>query len=186
MMWGGFYRRRPVAILIWTSILPRTTRKESAMSRFTQRFVFFGLATALSAHPCLCAAEVVAPPNRPAQVVESPNGEIRLQYHGETIFDAVVFVKTAAGGRRAAAGEVRLVPAQSGEEKVEQRLMIAAARPADGLELVLQGAATGSDEAFAAETLTECRSDSPASATASGRAGISATTPSTTAAGIGF
>ena len=61
----------------------------------------------------------------------------------------------------AAAGEIRLVPAQSGEEKVEQRLTIEAVRPKDGLELVLQGAAIGSEEAFAAETLSEVQTRFP-------------------------
>ena len=97
-------------------------------------------------------AEVVAPPNRPAELDWNPKGEIRLRYHGDTIFDGVVFVKTSAGQRRATADEIRLLPGRTGEEKVEQRLAIEAARPQDGLELLLQGAATGSEEAFAAET----------------------------------
>ncbi len=92
------------------------------------------------------------PPNAPAAIEwEAGTGHLCLRYHGGVILDATVLAEDAAGGVLTGAG-IRLEPAETSGEKVEQRLKLAMARPAEGAKVVLRGTVTGSEEAFPAET----------------------------------
>jgi hypothetical protein len=104
------------------------------------------------AHGDSGAAEptVEPPPNAPAAVEWiARSGTLRLRYHGTVILDAAI---GAEAGNAAAAAEVALEPHETAGEKVEQRLKFTVAGPRGGLKLVVRGIATGSVEAFPAET----------------------------------
>ncbi|MGA2867468.1 MAG: alpha-galactosidase [Verrucomicrobiota bacterium] len=104
---------------------------------------------------------IVQPPNAPAAVEwNAGNERLRLRYHGGVILDAAICAEDATG--RAVAGvEVKLEPAATLGEKVEQRLRLVLAKPQEGVKLVLRGVVTGSDEAFPAETASEAQQRFP-------------------------
>lgn len=92
------------------------------------------------------------PPNAPAAVEwNAEKSRLSLRYHGGVIFEAVVGTEDASG-RAVPATEIKLEPAETTGEKVEQRLKLALVKPQEGVKLVMRGTATGSDEAFPAET----------------------------------
>ena len=98
----------------------------------------------------LAAEPIQPPPNAPATVEwNAKAGRLSLRYHGAVILDATV---SAEAGNAAAEAEVKLDPTEPTGEKVEQRLKFTLAKPQEGVKLVLRGTATGSDEAFPAET----------------------------------
>jgi len=99
------------------------------------------------------ASAVEPPPNTPAEVRwDAGKGTLQLRYHGKVILDATVAAMDAAGTTVSAG--VKLEPGEMGDaaDKVEQRLRLVPAEPADGVKLVLRGTVTGSEEAFPAET----------------------------------
>jgi alpha-galactosidase len=97
------------------------------------------------------AAEPIQPPPNAPTTVEwnARASRLSLRYHGAVILDATVH---AEAGNAVAEAEVKLDPAETTGEKVEQRLRFTLAKPQDGVKLVLRGTATASDEAFPAET----------------------------------
>ena len=106
-------------------------------------------------------AAAAPPPNAPATVEwNAQAGRLSLRYHGGVILDATVGAEDASG--HAAAGvEVKLEPTVTPGEKVEQRLEFVLVKPQEGVTLVLRGAASGSEEAFPAETSSEAQKRFP-------------------------
>ena len=93
---------------------------------------------------------VEPPPNAPATVEwNAGQGRLRLRYHGTVILDATVGAEDA-GGRKLEGVAVKLQRTDTPGEKVEQRLKLVPARPQEGVELVVRGTVSGSDEAFPA------------------------------------
>lgn len=98
------------------------------------------------------AGTVPPPPNAPAAVEwKVGDGRLTLRYHGGVILDATVRAEDASGAAVAGA-EVKLEPTEITGEKVEQRLKFMLVKPLEGVKLALSGTATGSEEAFPAET----------------------------------
>ena len=94
--------------------------------------------------------KVAPPPNGPASVRwDEKRGTLSLTYHGAVLLDAVVVLRGKDG--KATRGGVTMQPAVTEGEKVEQRLKFAPAQPQEGVELVLRGTITASEEAFPAE-----------------------------------
>ncbi len=94
---------------------------------------------------------VAPPPNRAADVRwDAQQGTLRISYHGMVILNALVTAHDKAGK------EIRtglaMQPTVTGDENVEQRLTFTLSEPQDGIELMLRGTVTGSEEAFPAET----------------------------------
>ena len=105
--------------------------------------------------PGVRAQQTVAPPpNAPATVAwDAGQGQLAIRYHETLILDARIHAEDATG-KTVPGVAVKLEPTESRDpkEKVEQRLKFTLATPKDGVKLVLTGTATGSAEAFAAET----------------------------------
>jgi len=120
------------------------------------------LSAALATVCWAAAAETVpAPPNAPSTVEwNAGRGKLRLRYHDAVILDARIRAEDAAG-RAVAGAEVRLQPTEPPGEKVEQRLKFVAAKPQEGVKLVLRGTVAGSEEAFPAETNGEAQKRFP-------------------------
>jgi len=105
------------------------------------------------AHP---PREIEPPPNAPATVDwDAEQGRLRLRYNGTVILDATIRAEDAEA-REVVGVAVKLEPAetQGDGEEIEQRLKLVLAKPQEGVELVLRGTVTGSEEAFPAETLS--------------------------------
>ena len=100
---------------------------------------------------------VEPPPNAPATVEwDAGQRRLSLRYHGSVILDAAVRAEDARG-REAAGVGVKLEPAETRGDKVEQRLKFLPAKPREGAKLVLNATVTGSEEAFPAETNGEAQ-----------------------------
>ena len=100
------------------------------------------------------AAEATPPPNAPSRVEwKADAGRLRLEYHGETILEAVIEARDA-GGEPLGGAAIKLEPEESGggKDKVEQRLKLTLAGAREGVGLLLRGTVHGSPEAFPAET----------------------------------
>ncbi|MDA0768336.1 MAG: hypothetical protein O3A92_16115 [Verrucomicrobia bacterium] len=123
-------------------------RRTSAIATSIGVYMLAGVADLLAA-----ASAVEPPPNTPAEVRwDAGKGTLQLRYHGKVILDATVAAMDAAG--TTVSTGVKLEPGEMGDaaDKVEQRLRLVPAEPADGIKLVLRGTVTGSEEAFPAET----------------------------------
>jgi len=120
-----------------------------------------GLAVALSGISWAVAREAVEPPPNAAAAVEwdAGQGRLRLRYHGAVVLDASVAARDKDGNETR--GGITMKPTATAGEKVEQRLKFALAKPQDGVELVLRGTVTGSEEAFPAETQSEAQKRFP-------------------------
>jgi len=106
---------------------------------------------------------IASPTNAPAAVDwNADTGQLRLRYHDSTILDATVRAEDA-GGIRVEGVAPKLEPADSRDEKdkVEQRLKFVAAKPQEGVKLVLRGTVAGSEEAFPAETAGDAQKRFP-------------------------
>jgi len=128
-----------------------------------QRTVYaFALMTSL-AMVCKGAVAETAqpPPNAPATAAwNAGKKSVTLRYHGSVILEASLCAEDAAG--KAVTGvEIKMEPTETNGEKVEQRLKFALATPREGMKLVLSGTATGSAEAFPAETPGEAQKRFP-------------------------
>jgi len=107
------------------------------------------------------------PPNAPAKVAwDAAQGRLSLHYHGAVVLDAQVVARDRGG--KETRGGITMTPAATTGAKVEQRLKLALAEPEDGVELVLRGTVTGSEEAFPAETLSEAQKRFPCIRTSAG------------------
>jgi len=117
-----------------------------------------GLVVALAGASWAVAQETVKPPaNAPAKIQwNAEKGKLSLQYHGTAILDATL-VAEDADGNVVTGVTVKLEPAETLGDKVEQRLKFVQAKPQEGVELALRGTVTGSEEAFPAETLSEAQ-----------------------------
>jgi len=116
------------------------------------------LAAALWAAP---GQAMEPPPNVPAEVEwDVETGALTLHYRGTAILNATIQAR-ATGGGNAEAAVIRLERAEETGDKVEQRLKFVLAKPQQGVELVLRGTVTGSEEAFPAETLSEAQKRFP-------------------------
>ena len=105
--------------------------------------------------------DVAPPANAPASAEwNARDGRLLLRYHDTVILDATIGAEDA-DGREVAGVAVKLEPAETLGDKVEQRLKFVPAKPQEGVELVLRGTATGSEEAFPAETLSEAHQRFP-------------------------
>ena len=112
----------------------------------------FAIAVACLAGASSAALEpkVAPPPNAPANVQwDRERGKLSLTYHGTVVLDAVVTSRDKDG--KETRGGVTMQPAVATGEKVEQRLKFSLAKPQEGVELLLSGTVTGSEEAFPAE-----------------------------------
>ena len=114
---------------------------------------------------CIASAasgkDVAPPPNAPAAAQRNArDGRLLLRYHGTVILDATIGAEDA-GGREVQRVAVKLEPAETLGDKVQQRLKFVPAKPQEGVELVLRGTVTGSEEAFPAETLSEAQERFP-------------------------
>ena len=115
------------------------------------------LALATGASYAAGRRSVEPPPNAPAAVEwDAEKARLRLRYHGTVILDATICAEDTAG-RKVEGVAVKLERAVTPGEKVEQCLTLLPAKPQDGVELVLRGAVTGSEEAFPAETQSEAQ-----------------------------
>ena len=95
--------------------------------------------------------EVQPPPNAPARVeYNQATGALVLHYHGTRVLSATVTAQ-ASDGTKVPGAAVKMESSVAPGEKVEQRLKFVLAKPQEGVELVLQGTVTGSEEAFPAE-----------------------------------
>ena len=118
------------------------------------------LVVALICVASAAAKDVTPPANAPATVDwNAREGRLTLRYHDTVILDVTVGAVDADG--RAVEGAVKLEPVETRDEKVEQRLKFAPAKPQAGVRLVLRGTVTGSAEAFPAETLSEAQKRFP-------------------------
>jgi len=108
------------------------------------------------------AQEFIEPPaNAPAKAEwNAEQGRLTLRYHGGVILDATVHAEDAAG-RELMGVAVKLEPAETLGDKVEQRLKFVPAKAPEGVKLVLRGTVVGSDEAFPAETAGEAQKRFP-------------------------
>jgi len=125
-----------------------------------RRLFVSALATVL-VQPLLIGAErnVEPPANAPAKVEwDAEQGRLRLRYHGATILDATVSVENSAGTNAAA---VRLDSSETVGDKVEQRLKFSAVEAKEGVELILRGRVTTSEEGFPAETQSDAQKRFP-------------------------
>jgi len=110
------------------------------------------LAVPAAASWAAAQSTVEPPPNTPATVEwNAAEGRLSLRYHGTVILDATIRAEDA-GGHEVRGVAVKLEPAETLGEKVEQRLKFTPSEPREGMELVLRGTVTGSEEAFPAET----------------------------------
>ncbi|MHC4096171.1 MAG: alpha-galactosidase, partial [Planctomycetota bacterium] len=130
---------------------------------FVRRFLSTVVCMILTAGICRAAAkrEAEPPANVPAQVKWSAgNGKLSLLYHGTLILDATIRAEDA-NGDTIKGSVVKLEPTITSGDKVEQRLKFVPAKPREGVELILHGTVTGSEEAFPAETLSEAQERFP-------------------------
>ncbi len=97
------------------------------------------------------AAKVEPPANAAAKVKwDAGKGKVTVTYHGTVVLDATV----TASRTGVESFDVTMQPTVTkGEkiEKVEHRLKFVAAKPAEGVKLLLRGTVIGSEEAFPAE-----------------------------------
>ena len=95
------------------------------------------------------------PPNAPPAVTwEAGTAKLSVRYHGTVILEGTIRGENAAG-QAAPEFAVNLEQAEVKDDKMdklEKRLKFVAAKPQDGVQLVFRGTATGSHEAFPAET----------------------------------
>jgi len=111
---------------------------------------------ALALTPTTPAAE---PPNTPPVAKwNEANGELTLAYHGATIFRASVTATDADGKSVAVQFDSQT---DNANEKVEQTLTFTPADGRQGTTLALTGIATGTEEAFPAETDSEAQKRFP-------------------------
>ena len=111
------------------------------------------LAVAVSAAPERAGTP---PPNGPADVQwDARQGTLKLTCHGTAILDATAVALDKDGKKIQAA--VEMEPKEEPGNKVEQRLRFVLVTPQEGVELVLRGTVTGSEEAFPAETRSEAQ-----------------------------
>jgi hypothetical protein len=108
------------------------------------------------------AQETAEPPTNTPATVEwnAAHGRLSLCYHGGVILDATIRAEDAAG-QVVAGVEIKMEPAETAGEKVEQRLKFVPAKAQEGVKLVLRGTVTGSEEAFPAETAGEAQKRFP-------------------------
>jgi len=123
------------------------------MRTFVRHLYHAAILIALANAAWAAAPETIEPPPNASGTVEwnAGEGRLSLRYHGGVILEATVGGEDAAG-RAVTGAEVRLEPAVTPGEKVEQRLKLSLAAPQEGVKLVLRGTAIGSEEAFPAET----------------------------------
>jgi len=128
---------------------------------FVRRLSLLTILAALAGASWAIAQEAVKPPpNAPATVEwNAGQGRLSLRYHGTIVLDALVAALDKDG--KETRGGITMQPAVTEGEKVEQRLRFALAKPQEGMELVLRGTVTGSNEAFPAETLSETQKRFP-------------------------
>jgi len=101
------------------------------------------------------------PANAPAAVDwNAEQGKLSLRYNDTVILDATIRAEDA-DGREVEGVAIKLEPAETLGDKVEQRLKFVPAKMQEGVELVLRGTAAGSAEAFPAETLSEAQERFP-------------------------
>lgn len=114
---------------------------------------FLTVGALLAASSLFAAPQSIQPPPNASAAAEwnAKTGRLRLRYHGIAIFDGILVAENTAG-RAVKGAELKLEPAETTGEKVEQRLKFTLAKPQDGVKLVLRGTATASEEAFPAET----------------------------------
>ncbi len=105
--------------------------------------------------------KVAAPPNAPAKVQwDERSATLKLDYHGRQILGVTIEAQTPDGDRVQGA-VIKMETSVTEEEKVEQRLKFVLTKPKEGVQLVLRGMVNGSEEAFAAETLSETQKRFP-------------------------
>ena len=115
----------------------------------------------IGAEPAAPSA-VAAPANAAAEVLWEPaDGSLKLRYHGATILEGKILVQTDADKRPAKTDEVVLKQSTTGKDKVEQVLNFSLAQHNAAGRLVFQGMAHGSEESFAAETLSDAQKRFP-------------------------
>ncbi len=120
----------------------------------------FRTTVAVIALAAVSRADVKPPPNAPADVSwTAETGTLSLRYRGVAVLDADVVVESRDGAAVTAA--VKLSAKSTAGDKVEQRLTLAVAQPADGRTLVLRAKVTGSAQAFPAETPSEAQKRLP-------------------------
>lgn len=105
---------------------------------------------------------VVAPANAPAEVLWEPaDGSLKLRYDDAIILEGKILVQTDADRRPAKREEIELKQSTTGKDKVEQVLRFSTTQPNAAGSLVFQGVVHGSDESFAAETLSDAQKRFP-------------------------
>jgi len=118
----------------------------------------------LALAPGVFARQTIAPPpNAPATVAwDAGQGKLAIRYHGTLILDGTIRAEDAAG-KAVAGASIKLDPTESrdAKERVEQRLKFTMAEAKEGVKLVLRATATGSEEAFSAETDGEAQQRFP-------------------------
>ncbi len=130
---------------------------------FIRRFLLTFVSMILVAGICEAVAkhETGPPANAPTKVKWSEEkGNLSLRYHGTMILYATIHAEDD-NGNEVKGIIVKLESAQTLGDKVEQRLKFALAEPQEGVELVLRGMVTGSEEAFPAETFSEAQTRFP-------------------------
>jgi hypothetical protein len=115
----------------------------------------------IAAEP-LANSPIVAPANAPAEVLwESADGSLKLRYHDTVILGGKILVQTGADKRPAKRDEVVLKQSTTAGDKIEQVLHLSPAQANAADILVFQGVINGSEESFAAETLSEAQKRFP-------------------------
>jgi len=105
--------------------------------------------------------DVAAPANAPAAVAWNVReGRLSLRYNDTVILDATVRSEDAEGNEVKGV-VVGLEPTQNIDGKVEQRLKFVVDRAQKAVKLILRGTVVASEEAFAAETLSEAQKRFP-------------------------
>ena len=125
---------------------------------FPEQATMLVVVVAVAAAASIAAGQEPAPPpNAPARVeYHDASGTLSVEYHGTRILRATVTAETSDGARVAGA-VIKVESSAAPGDKVEQRLKFVLAKPQEGVELVLRGTLTGSEEAFPAETLSEAQ-----------------------------
>ena len=129
---------------------------------FLRQLSLLTISVVLADASWVVAQEFIEPPaNAPAKAEwNAEQGRLTLRYHGGVILDATVHAEDAAG-RELMGVAVKLEPAETLGDKVEQRLKFVPAKAPEGVKLVLRGTVVGSDEAFPAETAGEAQKRFP-------------------------
>lgn len=108
-------------------------------------FCLLCLLVLAAAGPARAAAE---PPNAPAELIESPDGGIQLDYHGAGIISASFYCE---GSRTPLLRDGLEISSETeGEQRITQRISISLA--GEGGPLVMEGMITAGPESFPAET----------------------------------